>query len=86
MGLKVVDFVIEILVNEDPEWDNAKSKILFEPSNQILFHAMRESGVCEPITVRRRESDLRLVIVSGHERWAIARLLKWHSIPAYVID
>lgn len=84
--MKVLNLVVEILVNEDPDWEKPKQRILYDQANQLLFHSMRQSQVCEPIVVRRRESDSRLVIISGHERWAIAKLLSWSSIPAYVID
>jgi hypothetical protein len=87
--MKVHDIIVDVLVNENPNWETlvqSKRNVLFDPACQMLLLQMRLDLTCEPITIKRRESDLRLVIVSGHDRWTIARLLKWNSIPCNIIE
>lgn len=86
--MKVHNIIVSIIVNEDPEWDKskAKGKILFDPACQVLFRKMRLDKTCEPITLKRRAGDQRLVIVSGHDKWAVASMLRWNSIPANILE
>lgn len=55
-----------------------------EESLQELADSIREHGVIQPVTVRRRGGAFELV--AGERRWRAARMAGLHEIPALVRD
>ncbi len=49
-----------------------------------LADSIRTLGVIQPITVRRRNSDGKYVIISGERRWRAAQRADLESLPAYI--
>jgi ParB family chromosome partitioning protein len=65
-------------------------QLLTDPDNprdhltdiEELADSMRESGLLQPVVVRRHEG--RLYVVAGHRRLAAAKHLRWTEIPCIV--
>lgn len=49
-----------------------------------LASSIRQLGVIQPITVRKRNSEGKYLIISGERRWRAAQMAGLQSLPAYV--
>lgn len=49
-----------------------------------LADSIRQLGVIQPITLRKRNSDGKYVIISGERRWRAAQRADLKSLPAYI--
>ncbi len=53
-------------------------------SLEELASSIRQLGVIQPITVRKRNSDGKYLIISGERRWRAAQMAGLEVLPAYI--
>ena len=91
---KIVEKIIEQKIDEDKRvWQIAVDKLVpgqFQPRQhfdkealQELANSIKENGILQPITVRKRQAG-GFEIVAGERRWRAAQLAGLHEIPALI--
>lgn len=75
-----------ISINVDKIFPNTYQPRLFfdEEALEELSQSIREHGIIQPITVRRRGESYE--IVAGERRWRAARLAQLETVPCNVIE
>lgn len=77
--------ILDIPISAIDEFENHPFKVLDNEEMEILINSIKEHGVIEPATVRRKDNG-RYEMVSGHRRMHASKRLGLDTLRCEVVD